>query len=71
MAHRKLGQKPRDHTKQNTSTWPTNKSPAMCKAGHEHAANEKTHKPRVHTRQHESTQPMNIQAACHTAQDIT
>ncbi len=26
------------------------KSPAMCKTGHEHAANEKTHKPRVHTR---------------------
>ncbi len=34
----------------NTSTWPANKSPAMCKTGHEHAANEKTHKPRVHTR---------------------
>ncbi len=34
----------------NTCTWPANKSPAMCKTGHEHAANEKTHKPRVHTR---------------------
>ncbi len=27
-----------------------NKSPAMFKTGHEHAANEKTHKPRVHTK---------------------
>ncbi len=27
-----------------------NKSPAMCKTGHEHAANENTHKLRVHTR---------------------
>ncbi len=27
-----------------------NKLPAMCKRGHEHAANENTHKPRVHTR---------------------
>ncbi len=27
-----------------------NKSPAMCKTGHEHAANENTHKPRVHTK---------------------
>ncbi len=26
-----------------------NKSPAMCKTGHEHAANENTHKPRVFT----------------------
>ncbi len=24
-----------------TSTWPANKSPAMCKTGHEHAANKK------------------------------
>ncbi len=54
----KLRQKPCAHTK-NTSTWPANKSPAMCKTGHEHAANEKTHKPRSHkTWQHESTQPM-------------
>ncbi len=34
----------------NTSTWPANKSPAMCKTGDEHAANKKTHKPRFHTR---------------------
>ncbi len=27
-----------------------NKSPAMCKTGHEYTANENTHKPRVHTR---------------------
>ncbi len=27
-----------------------NKYPAMCKTGHEHAANENTHKPRVHSR---------------------
>ncbi len=27
-----------------------NNSPAMCKTGHEHAANENTHKSRVHTR---------------------
>ncbi len=36
-----------------------NKSPAMCKTGHEHAANENTHKPRVHTRHdNKSMQPM-------------
>ncbi len=51
---------------------PANKSPAMCKTGHEHAAI-KTHKPRVHTRtwQHESMQQWNTQAACHTVQYIT
>ncbi len=27
-----------------------NKSPDMCKTGHENAANENTHKPCVHTR---------------------
>ncbi len=50
-----------------------NKSPAMCKTGHKHAANEKTHKPRSHkTWQHESTQPMKYSSCkCHTAQDIT
>jgi len=33
---------------------------AMCKTGHEHAANKETHKPRVHTKhdKHESTQPV-------------
>ncbi len=49
------------------------KSPAMCKTGHEHAANEKTHKPRVYTR-HDNIKALsqwNTQAACHTAQDIT
>ncbi len=33
-----------------TQTSMQNKLPAMCKTGHEHAANENTHKPRVHTR---------------------
>ncbi len=33
------------------NTWPANKSPAMCKTRHKHAAKEETHKPRVHTRQ--------------------
>ncbi len=67
MAHRKLRQK------ENTSTWPANKSPGMCKTGHEHAANEETHKPRVHTR-HDNMKACSqwkTQAACHTAQDIT
>ncbi len=45
----------------------------MCKTGHEHAANEKTHKPRVHTRHDnmKARSQWNTQAACHTAQDIT
>ncbi len=50
-----------------------NKSLAMCKTGHEHAANENTHKPRVHTR-HDNIKARsqnNTQAAFHTAQDIT
>ncbi len=50
-----------------------NKSPAMCKTGHKHAANENTHKPRVHTR-HENMKARSswkTQATCHTAQDIT
>ncbi len=50
-----------------------NKSSAMCKTGHEHAANENTYKPRVHTR-HENMKACSqwkTQAACHTAQDIT
>ncbi len=49
------------------------KSPAMCKTGHEHAANENTHKPRVHTR-HDNMKARSqwkTRAACHTAQDIT
>ncbi len=50
-----------------------NKSPAMCKTRHEHAANEKTHKPRVHTRHDsiKSRSQRNTQAMCHTAQDTT
>ncbi len=42
----------RAHGTQKTKTMTNlqNKSPAMCKTGHEHAANENTHKPRVHTR---------------------
>ncbi len=50
-----------------------NKLPAMCKTGHEHAANENTHKPRVHTR-HDNMKARSqwkTRAACHTAQDIT
>ncbi len=50
MAHRKLRQKPCAHTKQKQAHGQQNKSPAMCKTGHEHAANENTHKLRVHTR---------------------
>ncbi len=49
------------------------KSPAKCKTGHEHAANENTHKPHVCTR-HDNIKAhsqRNTQAACHTAQDIT
>ncbi len=44
---------------------------AMCKTGHEHAANKETHKPRVRTKhdKHESMQPVKTQAACHTEQD--
>ncbi len=63
----KLRQKPCAHTK-NTSTWPANKSPAMCKTGHEHAANEKTYKPCSHKTWRSQ---WNTQAACHIAQDIT
>ncbi len=50
-----------------------NKSPAMCKTGHEHAANENTHKLRVHTRHDDikARSQWNTWAACHTAQDIT
>ncbi len=50
-----------------------NKSPAMCKTGHGHAANENTHKRRVHTRHDnmKACSPWKTQAACHTAQDIT
>ncbi len=50
-----------------------NKSPAMCKTGHKHTANENTHKPRVHTR-HENMKAhsqWNTQAVCLTAQDTT
>ncbi len=50
-----------------------NKLPAMCKTGHEQAANENTHKPRVHTR-HDNMKARSqwkTRAACHTAQDIT
>ncbi len=36
--------------KTETQPMASKQSPAMCKTGHEHAANEKTHKPRVHTR---------------------
>ncbi len=58
--------KPQAHGQQN-------KSPAMCKTGHEHAANENTHKPRVHTRHDnmKACSQWNTWAACHTAQDIT
>ncbi len=48
----------------------------MCKTGHEHAANEKTHKPRVHTRHdnmkarsqdiHKCMQPIETRTACNT-----
>ncbi len=49
------------------------KSPAMCKTGHEHAANENTHKTRVHTR-HDNMKARSqwkTQAVCNTAKDIT
>ncbi len=73
MAHRKLRQSHVLTQNKNTSTWPANKSPAMCKTGHNHAANEKTHKPRVHTRHDnmKARSPWKTQAACHTAQHIT
>ncbi len=50
-----------------------NKSPAMCKTRHEHAANENTHKPHVHTRHYnmKARSQWKTRAACHTAQDIT
>ncbi len=38
------------HKTETQAHGPANNSPAMCKTGHEHAANEKNHKPRVHTR---------------------
>ncbi len=50
VGSRQIDMRARGTQNRNTSTWPANKSPAMCKTGHEHAANEKTHKPRVHTR---------------------
>ncbi len=55
----KLRQKPCAHTKQKHKHMASNKSPAMCKTRHEHAANEKTHKPPCShkTSQHESTEP--------------
>ncbi len=59
MAHRTKQDKPCAHTKQKHKHMASKtKSLAMCKTGHEHAANEKTHKPRVHTKhdKHESTQ---------------
>ncbi len=57
-AHRKLRQKPCAHTKQKHKHMARKtKSPAMCKTGHEQAANEKTQ--------------WQTQAAYHTEQDIT
>ncbi len=58
--------KPQAHGQQN-------KSPAMCKTRHEHAANENTHKPHVHTRHYnmKARSQWKTRAACHTAQDIT
>ncbi len=47
--------KPCAHTKTKTqANGQQNKLPAMCKTGHEHAANENNHKPRVHTK-HDNT----------------
>ncbi len=62
----------RAHGTQKTKAMCSHKSPAMCKTGHEHAA-EKTHKSRVHTRHDnmKARSQWNTQAACHTAQDIT
>ncbi len=74
MAHRKLRQKPCAHTKQKHKHMASKtNSPAMCKTGHEHAANEKTHKPLVHTRHDnmKACSQWNTQAACHTPQDTT
>ncbi len=57
----KLRQKLCAHTKQKHKHMASKReSLAMCKTGHEHAANKETHKPRVHTKHdnHESTQPV-------------
>ncbi len=57
----KLWQKPCAHTKpKHKHMVSKTESQAMCKTGHEHAANKETHKPRVHTKhdKHESTQPV-------------
>ncbi len=70
----KLWQKPCAHIKQKHKHMVSKtESLAMCRTGHEHAANKETHKPHVHTKhdKHESTQPMNTQAACHTEPDKT
>ncbi len=70
----KLWQKPCAHIKQKHKHMVSKtESLAMCRTGHEHAANKETHKPHVHTKhdKHESMQPMNTQAACHTEQDKT
>ncbi len=57
-AHRKLRQKTCAHTKQKHKHMARKtKSPAMCKTGHEHTANENTQ--------------WQTQAAYHTEQDIT
>ncbi len=61
------------HTKQKQAHGQQNKSPTMCKTGHEHTANKNTHKSRVHTR-HDNMKACSqckTQAVCHTAQDIT
>ncbi len=74
MAHRKLREKPCGHTKWKPKHMAIKtKSPAMCKTGHEHAANENTHKPHVHKR-HDNIKARSqwkTPAASHTAQDIT
>ncbi len=74
MAHRTKQDKPCAHTKQKTQAHgQQNKSPAMCRTGHKHAANEDTHKPRVHTK-HDNMKARSqckTQAVCHTAPDIT
>ncbi len=41
-----------------------NKSPAMCKTRHEHAANEKTHKTRVYTRHDNMKAAANENTSC-------
>jgi len=55
----KLWQKPCAHTKQKHKHMTSKtESLAMCKMGHEHAANNETHKPRVQNTKHESKQPV-------------